>query len=321
MHTTGRRAEKVTGIHRNTARNWANLSEQGHPDLQEVEYGGLIKPFHEHLLDCIDESIEDLDAEFRHTSLHGQWVPQIWHGNFCFEDHEAAMAMSEKEFQDACDLGLAWPDKKRRVRNEETGEWERVKIMQFIPPSVDAVTKVLSSYAPETYGDKRSIKMEVNASLGVTVVPPFGVPKRPQEVEVLRDAVTDAIAQIPVETALVEIDDEVEQYQIAPNDDEPEPVEQPEPDCGLSIEVEEPEPEPEPVYPAPSPLTPEQQAILARARSGNGLAADLAQHALKKLVQQPNAAPAATPRPPVSNSSDMDEDDAAIRRPGGVKVV
>ncbi|SDI55298.1 MULTISPECIES: hypothetical protein [Bradyrhizobium] len=173
IHTYGSlgKASRASAVDPWTLARWRRMSEAGDQDFQDVEYRGVIQPFHLHVEDAIENSVDEIESNFRATARDGYWRPVIWHGDYCFEPDEAAEAMSETEFQDAVELGLAWPDKKRRVKNEETGRWERVKITEWIAPSVDAQVKVLSSWS-DRYADKRSLKldMNVNQTLGVTVI-------------------------------------------------------------------------------------------------------------------------------------------------------
>ena len=95
------------------------------------------------------------------------------------------------------------------------------------------------------------------------------------------------------------------------------------------FDINEPEPEPEeavmaepePFAPDPnSTLTEEQQRILARSRSSNGLAADLAQRALRKQAEQAAAETAAVaprvmqPPPPSTYRGDDPDDSCSVRR-------
>lgn len=168
------RAAEVSGIDSWTLSRWRIWSEfDGRKELQTVEYRGTVQPFHVHVQDCIEQSIDEIEANFRASARDGIYRPLVWHGEFSYEDDEYAHCLTEEVFQEMLDLGVVWPDKKRRVLNPVTGIWERVKIMSWEPPSVDRQIKVLSSWS-ERYADKRSITANVNFqnNLGVTVVQP-----------------------------------------------------------------------------------------------------------------------------------------------------
>jgi hypothetical protein len=306
MHGQSTVAAKVTGISRTTGWQMGKLSEEGHPDLQEVEWGDNIQPFHLHLLDALDMAVEDVQQDMTRAAAQGRYLDTVWHGAYAFEDDEYAMSLSEKDFQDALDIGIVWHDKKKRVLNPTTGMWERVKIKTFIPPTVDGQSKILSSFAPETFGDKRRIDMNVNSNLGVTFVGHnFNAPP---QVEVL----APEVPQI--------------EYNDAGQVAEPYKEQQPN-DTVIDEQPEEPvisEPAtPEPEQPSrPSSLSPEQKAILERLRSPNLAVRKLAEMASQALNRPAKAAPV-RPAPPVSppNSYSNDQDDCVPRRPGGYKVV
>jgi hypothetical protein len=165
------KAAAASNIDSWTIGRWRIRSENGDEPFQEVEYRGLIQPFHIHFEVCILNSTDEIESNFRANARDGYFRPIIWHGEYQYEPDEAAEGMSTKEFADALDLGLAWPDKKRRTFNEATGQWERVKMMEWIAPSVDAQMKILSSWS-DKYADKRSLRIDgnINQTYGVTVM-------------------------------------------------------------------------------------------------------------------------------------------------------
>jgi hypothetical protein len=242
-----------------TLARWRRRSEDGDEAFQQIEYRGLNQPFHMHVEDCIEQSIDEIESNLRANARDGYRRPIIWHGEYQYEPDEAAMAMNEQEFKDACDLGLAWPDKKLRVKNEKTGQWERVKMMEWLPPTVEAQTVVLRSWS-DRYADRRSVKfegnMDVNFVPGVTVmsdVPRVG--PTPQQLEVLKS--TDVTETVPLAAEPV-ID--AEYVDIAPQ----QPVE---PD-------------------GPTILDAEQRRIMEQLRSQNPSARELAQKVEKNLKRR-----------------------------------
>jgi hypothetical protein len=302
MHGTDTKVAALSGVSRVTLWRMQNMSEEGHPDLHEVEWGGVIKPWHEHKLDALDMLVEDVQQRMTRDAGQGQWIPVVHGGEMKWKDDEYAMSLSAKEFEDALDLGIVWHDKKLRVRNPKTNFWERVPLEQYVPPTLDAQAKVLSSFAPETFGDKRKIDLSVSGGLGVTVMgKPLTVP--PQ--------VVDVTPTLPA----IEYNDAERVY-----------VEQPQPDVAGSIGNSEPEEEPMPEVPFTadpnSPLSEEHQRVLARARSCNPLAAELAARALQKqaAANAPVAAKPVQPPPPSTYRGD-DQDDCVPRTPRGMKVI
>jgi len=282
-----------------TLSRWRRASEDGDEKFQEVDYRGLVQPLHSHVEDTIEQSVDEIESNFRASTRDGIWRAVLFQGQYQYEDDEHALSLTEKDFQVELELGLVWADKKRRVRNEVTGEWERVKVREWLPPSTEAQTIILRSWS-DRYADKRSInfngRLDVSQSVGVTVMPRTPMPPPPQ-LQIITPQLSDQVNEAVTDATFEDI--------LGP---EPEPA----------PEIEEDEPMPEQPAPRePSPLTEEQRAILARARSGNSLAADLAARA----INRPAASNALPPRPMPPPSRDMDQDDAVPRRPVGSKVV
>jgi hypothetical protein len=295
MHGTDTTVAKLSGVSRVTLWRMQNMSEEGQAELQECDWGGVTKAWHLHKLDALDIQIEDVAQRMTRDAGQGQWVPVVHGGEMKWREDEYAMSLSPKEFEDALDLGLCWHDKKLRVRNEKTGIWERQQIEVYVPPTLDAQSKVLASFAPETFGDKRRIDLQVTGGLGVHVI---GTPIKPPQHLV---DITPTVEAITDETDQSVADAEIEY--------------QPPEAATMS--------EPEPFTPNPdSPLSEEQQRILARSRSANPLAAELAARAAQKMAQA-NAPVAAKPiqPPPPSTYRGDDQDDCIPRQPRGMKVI
>jgi hypothetical protein len=293
MHGTDTAVARLSGVGRVTLWRMDTMSLEGKESLQEVDWGGVIRPWHMHKIDALDLHITDVQQRMTHDAGHGQWVPVVHSGEMKWRDDEYAMSLSPKEFEDAVELGSCWHDKKLRVQNPKTGVWERVQIETYIPPTLDAQSKVLASFAPETFGDKRRIDLNVSGGLGVSIIGKAIQP--PQHL-------LDITSAVP---AITDQADEAE-------DIEYDEIEQP-PEAVMS----------EPFTPDPnSPLTEEQQRILARSRSPSPLAADLAARASQKMAQTsaPVAAKPLQPPPPSAYKGN-DPDDCIQRIPRGMKVV
>jgi hypothetical protein len=295
------KACKAANIDPVTLSRWRRASEDGDDKFQEVDYRGLVQPLHSHVEDTIEQSVDEIESNFRASTRDGIWRAVLFQGQYQYEDDEHALSLSEKAFQDELELGLVWADKKRRVRNEVTGEWERVKVREWLPPSTEAQTIILRSWS-DRYADKRSInfngRLDVSQSVGVTVMPRTPMPPPPQ-LQIITPQLSDQVNEAVTDATFEDI--------LGP---EPEPA----------PEIEEDEPMPEQPEPPrePSPLTEEQRAILARARSGNSLAADLAAQAINRPAPKPAPARPFVP-PPSSYDGDMPDD--VPRSPRGVKVV
>ena len=303
MHGTDTAVAKLSGVSRVTLWRMQNMSEEGQPELQECDWAGVLKPWHEHKLDALDVLVEDVQQRMTHDAGQGQWVPVVHGGLQKFREDEYAMSLTAAEFKEQLAMSdedreffgypRIWEDKMMRVQNPKTGVFERLPLEQYLPPTLDAQSKVLSSFAPETFGDKRKIDLNVTGGLGVTVI---GQNRPlPQQLEVLQE-VSEAITD---ETVTDEIDE---------------------------IEYQPPEPvmsEPEPFTADPnSPLTEEQQRILARSRSTNPGARKLAELTMQKMAQA-KAPVAAKPMqmPPPSAYRGDDPDDCIQRTPRGQKMV
>jgi hypothetical protein len=300
MYGSLTKASKASGIDPLTLSRWRKASEDGDEAYLDVDYRGLIQPFHAHVEDTIEQSIDEIESNFRGSARDGLYRPIIWHGEYCYEPDEAAATMSDEEFADAVDLGIVWPDKLKRVRDEH-GEWTRVKMMEWLPPTTEAQTIVLRSWS-ERYADRRSINfkgsLDVNQTLGVTVMGTPRVAPPPQQLQVITPQVADVINDNATDAVYADIDDDETELE-----DEP-----------MSEII------PEPFEPDPaSPLSPVEQNILARARSQNKLEADLA----ARLLNRPKSKPAtARPAPPPPTyRGDLNQDDSVQRDPVGKKIV
>jgi hypothetical protein len=230
-------ASKIVGVSRVTIWRITNASEAGDPDLQEIEWAGLMQPFHLHLLSALDMSIQNVQEDVTHAAWKGRMIEPVVGGIYQFEDCEHAMSLSPKEFEaqlamdeemrDMLGYPKVWYDRKKRVLDPVTGIWERVRTKQFLPPTLEAAAKVLSAFAPDVFGDKRKIDVTMNGSLGVSVGAPFGS-KPPIEVGYVQplpveytgtDLVPDEIAEL-VEQFVVA--DEIDEDEAAAADDEQE---------------------------------------------------------------------------------------------------
>jgi hypothetical protein len=146
-HGTAVAASRVAGISRTAIWRIGNLSEQGDEDYQNIEWGGKIAPFHEHIFSCIDIATENIQEEMSVAAWRGRLLPVFHSGFQRFTEDEYAMSLSEKQFQEQLAMDdeernfygypKVWPDKMLRVQNKETGVFERQPLLQFIPPSVE----------------------------------------------------------------------------------------------------------------------------------------------------------------------------------------
>lgn len=256
------KASDASGINAWTLSRWRRKSEDGDEQFQEVDYQGLVQPFHMHVEDAIEQSIDEIESILRTSARDGHMKPTINKGQYSYEDDEYAMSMTEQEFNDALDLGLVWPDKKKRVLDPATGMWERVKVMEWSPPSVEAQALVLRSWS-DRYADRRSLNINGNMNMnfvpGVTVMGgPARVEPPPKQLEVF-EAITVA------DTAPLGEPEPVTDAEYADIAEPEQPVEQPD---------------------GPSTLDAEQQRIMERLRSRNPLARELAEKAEENLKRR-----------------------------------
>jgi hypothetical protein len=242
-----------------TISRWRRLSEDGHGDFQAVDYRGVIQPFHLHVEDAIEGSIDEIESNFRASARDGYYVPALWHGEFCYERDDEVVAMDQAT-RDM--LGIT--DDFKWVTNPSTGCKQRQKIMVWIPPSVDAQVKVLSSWS-ERYSDKRSLKVDMNVTtLGVTVLrdgPPYQVAAAPTVQLEIIEPQPATVPDAPREIAAVdvEISDQCSFHQV-----------------GLPVHD----------LAAGSSLSQEQREILKRLRSQSPLVQDLAKKAEANLSRR-----------------------------------
>jgi hypothetical protein len=247
-YTSLSRAAPATGVAVYTIARWRRMSEEGAEDFQNIEYNGVTQAFHLHVQEIMEFSTEEIEADVRATARDGRYVVAMNKGEICYQDDESAVAADEASFKVGVELGLYWPDRKKRVRNEATGIWERQPIMVWQPPSVEIQSLVLRSWG-ERYRDKRSVDVNMggNINLGVTVAKGIGVPVRPAvsapppQLQIINEAVSEAVFNEVVDEAAA--------------DDEPVPE---------------------------GTFTSEQEAIIERSRSQNPMARALAQEYLSR---------------------------------------
>jgi len=304
VHGTDTAVARLSGVSRTTLWRMNIASEEGHPDLQEVDWAGVMKPWHEHRLDALDMLVEDVQQRMTHDAGQGQYVPVIHGGEYKFEPCEFAHSLTQKQFEEylvmddetreLLDVPRVWEDKMRRVQNPKTGVWERVRATQYIPPTLDAQSKVLSSFAPETFGDRRKIDLNVTGGLGVTVI---GQNRPlPKQLEVLQAITDETVPELSLGA------DEIDEIEYQPP---------------AAVPMTE-----QPFTPDPnSLLTEEQQRILQRSRSTNPGTRKLAELAMQKMKTPEPVAPKPFQPPPPSAYRDNDMDDCVQRQPRGQKLV
>jgi hypothetical protein len=295
------RVAEITGVSRTLLWRMAKMSEEGHPDFQNVDWGGEEKPYHEHLLDALDMAVEDIQQRVTRDAAEGYYVDEVQGGCYHFVEDEYAVSLTEAEFKnqlamddetrEMCGFPRIWHDKMLREYDVRSRVWARVRVKKYIAPTVEAQAKVLAAFAPEVFGDKRRIDLNVSGGLGVSVI---GTAMKPpqQVIDVTTvEAITDQSA------------DEIEY-----NDTEYQPPEAPMVETPFTADPS-------------SPLTPEQQRILQRARSANPLAQELAARAAAKMAEG-NAPVAPKPiQPPPSTYRGDDMADDVPRSPRGMKVI
>ncbi len=243
------KAAPASGITPMTAMRWRNSSEDGEEIFQNITFQNITQPFHLHVRDALEGTVELIDNDIRSTAVNGRWHRKTFKDSVCWEDDEAAVSMTEAQLKIAIDLGYAWPDLKKRVFNEATSTWERVAIMEWTPPAIEGQLAVLRAYGGERWRDKRSVDMSMNAnvSLGVTIAKGTGLPARPAvsipppQLQIVDQVISEAVFnEVNTDEAI---------------DDEPVPE---------------------------GTFTTEQERIIEQSRSSNALVRDLANKALEQ---------------------------------------
>ena len=145
------------------------------PDLIIPEWNGFVgKTFGE----CMQQARSIAKAivvgnSLEEYCLRGRKVSVWHHGVPSYVDCEiAASCASEEEFKTLCELGVCWPDKKKRVKNPETGIWERVIATRMELAPSDLIFRFAAANMPGLYGHKSEVTMRGNVSLGVTTIAP-----------------------------------------------------------------------------------------------------------------------------------------------------
>jgi hypothetical protein len=266
MHALDTTVARLSGVSRTTLWRMSKASEEGAPELQECDWGGIIKAYHEHKLDALDQHIEDVCQRMTHDAGHGQFVPVV-HGGFAkFREDEYAMSLTTAQFKeqlamddemrDLCGYPRVWEDRMLRVQNPKTGIFERVPLEQYIPPTLEAQNKVLGAFAPDVFGDRRKIDLQVSGGLGVSVGLPFGS-KPPIEVGYVQPLIPEIEYNDPGPTGSEPVPAEPE---IVPDDLDEDDGDEASP-AGVSSVVQA-----APVSPDDT-FDPEQRALLGRLRA------------------------------------------------------
>jgi hypothetical protein len=312
MYKMDTKVAALSGVSRVTLWRMSNISLEG-TELQGVDWGGVIKPWHEHKLDALDMQVEDVQQRVTRDAAEGYYVDEVQGGIYHFIEDEYAMSLTDEEFnrqlalsdddRDMLDYPKIWHDKYAREYNPRTRAWERLRVQRFIPPTLDAQAKVLAAFAPELFGDKRSITLQGSIGLGVTVV---GT-RPPIPPEYLAQAASPPLPP-PPEALVYEDGDFEDILGPAPSEEETPMTEEPTPAAPA----------------APSTLTTEQQRILEQLRSPNPGVRAFAEKAQAALARSASGAAPATPAPALRPAgqpySNGDQDDCAPRRPNGFKV-
>src|SRR6266404_1725663 len=100
MHGTDTTVARLSGVSRTTLWRMNAASADGEPDLQETDWGGVIKPWHEHRLDALDMQIEDVQQRMTRDAGQGQFIPVVYGGFARFRECEYAHSLTAAQFNE-----------------------------------------------------------------------------------------------------------------------------------------------------------------------------------------------------------------------------
>lgn len=151
-----KQAARVSGIHPTTLFGWIKQSLSGDPKMI-LTWLGHEAPFHLHVNAARKLNIVALDHAARDLAINGHREPR-------FHDGKPVYRRDPKIAADALDLSDAdWKSKYGErprtdtfYRNPETGALEQEVVVH--PPNPAILVKLLTSLAPEIYGEKSTVQ-------------------------------------------------------------------------------------------------------------------------------------------------------------------
>jgi len=173
-------AARDSGIHPTTLFSWIKRSMAGDSKMT-LAWLGHTAPFHQHIVAARRLNVVALDHAARDLAINGHSEPR-------FHDGKPVYKRDPKIAADALDLSDAdwtskYADRPRTdtfYRNSETGALEQEVVIH--PPNPAILVKLLTSLAPEVYGDKSTVEhlhsgavwVEGGASQPAALPPPSG---------------------------------------------------------------------------------------------------------------------------------------------------
>jgi hypothetical protein len=136
-------AARAVGISREVVYSWLIASRRGDPKLQNIEWHGVVQPFHMQFANSKTLAIVNVEQLALDRAMNGSTYPSEFRGAPVFlEDERVVREFGDKEFDpELCDLLFGQRDKWLR---DENGD--RVRATTHQKPSENLVALVLQSW-------------------------------------------------------------------------------------------------------------------------------------------------------------------------------
>ena len=173
------------GIDERTVHRWTVQSRNGKAELQEVEFCGVVAPFHIHRENARRLVAEAMEQAFLDRCRNGYYVGSYYKGEPVWQEDEKIVAyFGAREFNvDECEVQFGQSDKFLRV------DGKRVQVMQHMKPSEQAVQAALQHWRNYAAHVKHDVKVGGVVRVDGDQQPKQIEQKKPEEV--FEDAMTE----------------------------------------------------------------------------------------------------------------------------------
>jgi hypothetical protein len=159
-------ASRRVGVSERIVHQWTVQSRGGKPELQEIEFMGVIAPFHIHRENARRLSVDALEAAFLDRCRNGFYVGSYYKGEPVFrKDERIIRELGPEPDPQLCMMLFGQLDADLR---DEDGN--RVQVMQHMKPSEQAVQAALQHW--RNYAARTQVDVSVGGVLRVDSAQP-----------------------------------------------------------------------------------------------------------------------------------------------------